>query len=55
MAGSYDFEEQERLAELKGWWEDNRMYIFAAAAAAIVAFGAWQGWKEELYPLKSIY
>jgi len=45
MAGSYDFEEQERLAELKGWWEDNRLYVFGAAAAAIVAFGAWQGWK----------
>jgi predicted negative regulator of RcsB-dependent stress response len=45
MAGSYDFEEQERLAELKGWWEDNRVYVYAAAAAAIAAFGAWQGWK----------
>lgn len=45
MAGSYDFEEQERLAELKGWWEDNRLYIFGAVAAAIIAFGAWQGWK----------
>ena len=45
MAGSYDFEEQERLAELKGWWEDNRLYLFAAVAAAIIAFGGWQGWK----------
>jgi predicted negative regulator of RcsB-dependent stress response len=45
MAGSYDFEEQERLAELKAWWEDNRAYVFAAVVVAVVAFGAWQGWK----------
>ena len=45
MAGSYDFEEQERLAELKAWWEDNRMYVFGAAAAAVIAFGGWKGWQ----------
>lgn len=45
MAGSYDFEEQERLAELKAWWEDNRLYVLGAAVAAMLAFGAWQGWK----------
>jgi predicted negative regulator of RcsB-dependent stress response len=45
MAGSYDFEEQERIAELKGWWEDNRVYVFGAAIAAALAFGGWQGWK----------
>src|SRR5688500_9619398 len=45
MAGSYDFEEQERVAELKGWWEDNRLFVFAAIAAALIGFGAWQGWK----------
>lgn len=45
MAGSYDFEEQERLAELKAWWEDNRIFVFAAIGAALVAFGSWQGWK----------
>jgi len=45
MAGSYDFEEQERLAELKAWWEDNRMFVFGAVAAAIVGFAAWQGLK----------
>ena len=45
MAGSYDFEEQERLAELKGWWEDNRMYVFGAVAAAAIAFGGWKGWQ----------
>jgi predicted negative regulator of RcsB-dependent stress response len=45
MAGSYDFEEQERLAELKAWWEDNRMYVFGAIAAAVIGFGGWQGWR----------
>jgi predicted negative regulator of RcsB-dependent stress response len=45
MAGSYDFEEQERLAELKAWWEDNRIFVLGAAVAAMLAFGAWQGWK----------
>ena len=45
MAGSYDFEEQERIAELKAWWEDNRIFVFAAVVLAIVAFGAWQAWK----------
>ena len=45
MAGSYDFEEQERLAELKGWWEDNRWYVVGGIVAAIVAFGAWKAWQ----------
>jgi predicted negative regulator of RcsB-dependent stress response len=45
MAGSYDFEEQERLAELKAWWEDNRAYVFAAIAAAAIGFGGWKGWQ----------
>ena len=45
MAGSYDFEEQERIAELRAWWEDNRLYVIAAIVAAIVAYAGWQGWK----------
>jgi len=45
MAGSYDFEEQERLAELKAWWEDNRWYIMAAIAAAVLAFAGYRGWQ----------
>lgn len=44
MSGSYDFEEQERIAELKAWWEDNRWYVFAAIAAAIMAFAGYRGW-----------
>ena len=45
MAGSYDFEEQERIAELKAWWEDNRLYVFGAIAAAIIGYAGWQGWR----------
>src|SRR5881394_764928 len=44
MSGSYDFEEQERLAELKGWWEDNRWYVIGAIAAALLAFAGFRGW-----------
>jgi predicted negative regulator of RcsB-dependent stress response len=45
MAGPYDFEEQERIAELKAWWEDNRWYILGGIVAAVVAFGGFQGWR----------
>jgi len=45
MAGSYDFEEQERIAELKAWWEDNRWYVFGAVVAAILVFAGYRGWQ----------
>ncbi len=45
MAGSYDFEEQERIAELRAWWEDNRVYVIGAIIAAILVFGGYRGWK----------
>ncbi|APV50480.1 hypothetical protein BWI17_12725 [Betaproteobacteria bacterium GR16-43] len=45
MAGQYDLEEQERIAELKAWWEDNRWYLLAAVVAAAVAFGGWTTWQ----------
>ncbi len=44
MSGSYDFEEQERLAEMKAWWEDNRWYVIGALAAAILGFAGYRGW-----------
>jgi predicted negative regulator of RcsB-dependent stress response len=44
MAGSYDFEEQERIAELKAWWEDNRWYVIGAIVGLIVAFAGYKGW-----------
>ena len=45
MSGSYDFEEQERIAELKAWWEDNRMYVLGAIAGLIIAFAGYRGWQ----------
>jgi predicted negative regulator of RcsB-dependent stress response len=45
MAGSYDFEEQERIAELKGWWEDNRWYVLGAVVAALLALAGYRGWQ----------
>ena len=44
MTGPYDFEEQERIAELKAWWEDNRMFVLLAVVAALVAFASYRGW-----------
>ena len=45
MAGSYDFEEQERIAELKAWWEDNRLYVLGTIVALVIAYIGWQGWR----------
>jgi predicted negative regulator of RcsB-dependent stress response len=45
MSGSYDFEEQERIAELRAWWEDNRWYVLGAMIAALVAFAGFRGWQ----------
>ena len=44
MTGSYDFEEQERLAELKAWWEDNRWYVVGAIVVAVLTFAGYRGW-----------
>jgi len=44
MSGSYDFEEQERIAELRAWWEDNRWYVIAAITAAVIAFIGYRGY-----------
>ena len=45
MSGSYDFEEQERIAEMKAWWEDNRWYVIGAFVVALVAFASYRGWQ----------
>jgi predicted negative regulator of RcsB-dependent stress response len=42
---AYDLEEQEQLAELKGWWKDNGTKVVATLAAAAIAVAAWQGWR----------
>jgi predicted negative regulator of RcsB-dependent stress response len=45
MAGQYDFEEQERIAELRHWWEDNAKYVYAAVAALVLGVGGYRGWQ----------
>jgi predicted negative regulator of RcsB-dependent stress response len=45
MAGNYDFEEQERIAEIQHWWEDNAKFVYAAVAAFVLAVGGWKGWQ----------
>ncbi len=45
MAGSYDFEEQERIAAIQHWWEDNAKFVYAAIAAFILSIGGWRGWQ----------
>ena len=45
MAGSYDFEEQERIAAIQHWWEDNAKFVYGAVAAFVLSVGGWQGWK----------
>lgn len=45
MAGSYDFEEQERIAAIQHWWEDNAKFVYAAVAAVVLSVGGWRGWQ----------
>ena len=45
MAGSYDFEEQERIAAIQHWWEDNAKFVYAAIAALILSVAGWRGWQ----------
>jgi predicted negative regulator of RcsB-dependent stress response len=44
MAGSYDFEEQERIAAIQHWWEDNSRFVYGAVAAFILAVAGYKGW-----------
>jgi predicted negative regulator of RcsB-dependent stress response len=45
MAGSYDFEEQERIASIQHWWEDNAKFVYAAIAAFVLSIAGWKGWQ----------
>ena len=40
MAGSYDFEEQERIAAIQNWWDDNAKFVYTAVAAFVLSVGA---------------
>jgi predicted negative regulator of RcsB-dependent stress response len=41
---AYDLEEQEQLANLKAWWNQNGNLITGALLAVSVAVAGWQGW-----------
>ncbi len=42
---AYDLEEQEQLATLKGWWNDNGGKVTALLLAVAIAAAGWQGWR----------
>ncbi len=41
----YDLEEQEKIAELKAWWQQWGNAITAAIAAVLVAYAGTQAWR----------
>jgi len=41
---AYDLEEQEQLAALKAWWQENGTVVIAAVCAALIGLTGWQGW-----------
>ena len=42
---AYDLEEQEQLAQLRGWWKDNGTMLVALLAAVAIGAAGWQGWQ----------
>lgn len=41
---AYDLEEQEQLANLKAWWNQNGNLVTGALLAVSLAVVGWQGW-----------
>ncbi|MDO9449673.1 MAG: tetratricopeptide repeat protein [Rugosibacter sp.] len=42
---TYDLEEQEKLAELKTWWQQYGNRVTSIAVALALGVAAWQGWQ----------
>jgi predicted negative regulator of RcsB-dependent stress response len=42
---AYDLEEQEQIAALKAWWQDNGTLVLAVVAAVALAVSGWFGWR----------
>ena len=41
---AYDLEEQEQLAALKAWWQENGNLVMTAISLVLIVLAAWQGW-----------
>jgi len=41
---AYDLEEQEQLAALKAWWQENGNLVLTVVTLVAVVLAAWQGW-----------
>ena len=41
---AYDLEEQEQLAALKAWWQENGNLVIAVISLVLFSYAAWQGW-----------
>ena len=41
---AYDLEEQEQLAALKAWWQENGSLVLTVVTLVLFALAAWQGW-----------
>ncbi|MBE0614914.1 MAG: tetratricopeptide repeat protein [Burkholderiales bacterium] len=41
---AYDLEEQEQLAALKAWWQENGGLVITAITLVLVVLAGWQGW-----------
>ena len=41
---TYDLEEQEQLATLKAWWQENGNLVLAALCVMLVALAGWRAW-----------
>ena len=56
---TYDLEEQEQLAALKAWWQENGNLVLFACSLVLVALVAWQGWsyyqRNEVVQASSLY
>lgn len=41
---AYDLEEQEQLAALKAWWQENGGLVVTALTLVVAVLAGWQGW-----------
>jgi predicted negative regulator of RcsB-dependent stress response len=41
---TYDLEEQEKIAELKSWWNDHGSLVLTTITVVLAIFAAWNAW-----------